>query len=412
MHKYSEFGYAVRSQFPIFSGAEQPALAYLDTAASSQKPACVIDRIQNYLSFEHANIHRGAYRLSGDATQNYEAARSRLASYVGLSDSRCLIFTRGATESINLAAHALEEEFKAGDCILLSILEHHSNIVPWQLLAKRKNLKIEFVDCSLDGVLDLEDLKVKLKTLKPKLLALTHVSNALGTLVPVKTITAITKEQGVLFLLDAAQSVVHKRLDFTDLGVDLMAFSGHKMYGPTGIGALCVNPNLIDRLQPFQGGGDMIETVTVDGSTWAAAPQKFEAGTPAIAEALGLGAAVEFLEALDRTALAEHERKIFDYAWEKLSGLPGVSCLGPRNAGAEQESIISFEVAGIHPHDLATVADSLNVQFRAGHHCAMPLMKRLNKTATARISFGMYSDLQDIDQLLGALARAKQLFKV
>lgn len=402
-------GSAIRTQFPIFSTWPRGHLAYLDTAASSQKPKCVIDRLEHYLSFEHANIHRGAYALSSEATENYERSRNRVAAFLNAPTPKSLVFTRSTTESINLVAYAYEKFFKSGDVILLTLLEHHSNIVPWQLLAKRKGLKIIFADIDAHGALDLNDLQKKLKEYKPKLLAITHVANSLGTVVPLAEIIPLARAQGCKVLVDAAQSVVHMKLDLQALDPDFLVFSGHKLYGPTGIGILYARPGLLDEMDPFQGGGDMISSVTVDGSTWAEAPQKFEAGTPAIAEAIALGTAVDFVDSIGRERIAAHEKRLVEEAFLLLSKEPGVTLYGPITKGLEQSSVLSFNVAGIHPHDLASIGDKHSVQFRAGHHCAMPTLKRLGIPASARISFGVYSCSEDLPPLIETIREAKKI---
>lgn len=403
-------GREIRSEFPIFEQAktERP-LAFLDTAASSQKPRCVIDRMSRYFSSEHSNIHRGAYHLSSAATEAYEHARAEVEAFIG-AEKESVIFTRGTTEGINLVSYSLGSYFKEGDCILLSILEHHSNIVPWQLLAKRKKLRIEFVDCDKNGLLTPAAVKAAIEKHSPRLVAVTQQSNALGAVVDSQVIAEMCRKSGALFLIDGAQSVLHLPVNLKELQADFFVFSGHKLYGPTGIGGLYIRPERLELLEPFLGGGDMIETVTTEGSTFAHGIQRFEAGTPPIAEAIGLGTAIEFIKKISRNAIKDHEANLFEYAWGKLSAVPGITLLGPRNSGGEQRSIIPFLFEDVHPHDLATVADSYNVQFRAGHHCAMPLMKRLGLTATARISFGVYSVEEDIDQLVQALEGARKIF--
>ncbi len=405
-------GKNIRGHFPIYSKytAEAP-LAYLDTAASSQKPAAVIDRLRDYLSFEHANIHRGAYKLSAKATEGYEHTRDLVAGFIGAGSSREIIFTRGTTEAINLVAYAFENYFKAGDVILLSLLEHHSNIVPWQLLAERKQLSIEWIEIDSNGALSVEDAKQKLKTLKPKLLAITQVANSLGSVVPIKELTAVAHEVGTVVLVDAAQSVVHTPINVVDLDCDFLALSGHKLYGPTGVGVLYGKARWLELMQPFQGGGDMIQSVTTRGSTYAAIPQKFEAGTPAIAEVIALAEAIGFVEQVGRTRLQEHESALFNKTWEIMKSEPGVKLYGPANVGGAQASIISFNLEGVHPHDLSSVADQFNVQFRGGHHCAMPTLHKLGLQSSARISFGVYSDLEDILRLKEALRYARKLFQ-
>ncbi len=410
VNQAKELGRALRGEFPVFRPEERHR-AYLDTAASSQKPRCVIERLSTYLSFEHANIHRGAYALSAHATELYDQARGKVGNFLGAKNPRSIIFTRGTTESINLVAHAFERFFAAGDTILLSLLEHHSNIVPWQLLAQRKGLQLAFVDVLPSGELNRDDLSKKLKTLKPKLLAITHISNALGTVVPVAEIIAEAHEQGCKVLVDAAQSVAHYNLRVEELDADFLAFSGHKLYGPTGIGVLYGKLKLLSEMDPFLGGGDMIRSVAVTGSTWAEPPERFEAGTPPIAEAIALGTAIDFISELGLGRIKEHEDVLTQQAFERLSHEPGVTLYGPMTVGRDQASIISFNVKGVHAHDFSTVADSFNVQLRAGHHCAMPLLQHLKIGTSARISFGVYSCKEDIDPLLDAIRHAQKMFQ-
>jgi cysteine desulfurase/selenocysteine lyase len=400
---------SIRDQFPIFQAPYKRPLAYLDTAASSQKPKVVIDRLCDYLSYEHANIHRGAYSLSAKATEHYEEARAKIAKFLGAPDESSILFTRGTTESINLVARSLEHLFSAGDSILISVLEHHSNIVPWQLLASRKKLTVHFADINEDATINIEDFKKKLAVHRPKLVSLTHTSNVFGTVVPIKEIAGIVHESGALMMVDAAQSVPHGGVNVVDLGADFVAFSAHKLYGPTGIGVLYVRPDRYALMEPFCGGGDMISNVTIEGSTWAEPPRKFEAGTPPIAEAIAFGTAIDFVSAIGVKKIAEHEAKLFAYAFDKLSKEQGVRVYGPALNGKEQVSILPFNVDRIHPHDLATIADEFNVQFRGGHHCAIPALKRLGLGATARASFGVYSEPQDIDALCEAIRHAKKM---
>ena len=409
-------GGPIRALFPIF-GFHRPGdprsdrpLSYLDTAASSQKPVSVIERMDHYLRYEHANIHRGAYALSAEATLNYDAARVRVAKFLNVPASHDVIFTRGTTESINLVAYAGEGMFAAGDTVLLSILEHHSNIVPWQLLQRRRGIKIVFSDVDKNGVFNLDDFKQKLKSERPKFVSVTAVSNALGTVVPIKEVVAAAKNAGAMVLVDAAQAVPHGGVDVAALEADFVAFSGHKLYGPTGIGVLCGRRSLLEKFEPFMGGGDMIRTVATTGSTWAASPQKFEAGTPAIAEAIGLATALDFVDTVGAARIQAHEKRMFDYGWALLGKEAGVTRYGPAVGGGAQQTVLSFNVEGVHPHDFATIADELNVQVRAGHHCAMPLLERLGLPATVRASIGVYTTEADFDALVEAVQRARKMF--
>ncbi len=410
-------GEAIRQQFPFFG--DNPALpsdrrrivpAYLDSAATSQKPRCVIERMTRFLSYENANIHRGAYQLSGVATENFEDARARIADFIGASSPNCIVFTRGTTDSINLVARALEPELSEGDAIVLTLLEHHSNIVPWQLLAQRKRLKLYFADISDQGVLNLDDLAQKIAATKPKIVSVTHVSNALGTLVPIKAVCALAHSVGATTVVDAAQSVSHMALDVDDIDCDFLAFSGHKLYGPTGVGVLYGKEQRLAALEPVYGGGGMISSVSTEKTTWADAPQRFEAGTPPIAEVLGLAAAVEFVRQLGMAQIEDYEEKLLYAAMERLAREKAITLYGPALHGGEQKGIISFTIDGVHPHDFSTIADTFNVQLRAGHHCAMPLLKRLGLQSTARISFGLYSIMDDVEALCEAVHFAQKKF--
>jgi cysteine desulfurase/selenocysteine lyase len=317
---------------------------------------------------------------------------------------------RGATEAINLVAYASEHLFQPDDVILLTLLEHHSNIVPWQLLAKRRGLKIAFVDITPDGRLDMEDFRQKLITLKPRLVAATQLANSLGTITPIEEIVALAKSTGALVLVDGAQGVTHLGVNVEELGCDYYVFSGHKMYGPTGIGVLYGRPERLAALQPFQGGGDMISYVSVDGSGWADVPQRFEAGTPAFPEAIALGSAVDFLSRFSRTEVARHEDELVRHALELLGAEEGVTLYGPGSTGGEQAAVVSFSIDKVHPHDFATIADSHNIQIRAGNHCAMPTLRKLGVPATARISFGVYSTQADLERVVEAVREARRLF--
>lgn len=402
------FGEDIRVDFPIFKGSER--LAYLDTAASSQKPQCVIDCLCDFLSHSYANIHRGAYSLSMKATERYEEARSIVAKFINAEDADNIAFTKGATEGLNLITHALEDELKAGDYVLLSELEHHANLVPWQMLVKRKGIKLAFAKVDDNGSLDLNDMAEKIKTFKPKIVSCTYISNAFGSVYPIAEIASHAHKAGALMVLDAAQAAAHIKLDVQKLDIDLAAFSGHKAYGPTGIGVLYGKAEVLDRMQPFLGGGDMIEKVTLDGFTYIAAPGRFEAGTPPIAEAVALGEALNYLMNLGMDNIERYEEQLFNEAWQRLSKEDGLTLYGPANVKKPQTSIISFNLEGVHPFDLATVMDDFSVQIRVGHHCAMPAMERFGLSATARLSLGIYSSMQDIEQLIEAINYAKKLF--
>lgn len=401
-------GSAVRSEFPFFS--EGPAGAYLDSAATTQKPRVVLDTLRDVFVNWNANVHRGAYHLSAHATELYDQARRKIAAAIGAPDERSIVFVRGATEAVNLVAYAAERQFQAGDVILLTLLEHHSNIVPWQLLAQRRGLKIEFVEIKPDGSLNMDDLRGKLTALRPKLMAVTQMANSLGTVTPIAEIVALAKAVGSQVLVDGAQGVSHLGVDVTALGCDYYVFSGHKVYGPTGIGVLYGRPERLAALDPFQGGGDMISYVSVEGSGWADVPQRFEAGTPAFPEAIALGAAFDFLARFSRAEMVRHEHELVQETFALLKAEPGVTLYGPGATDGAQAAVVSFSVDGVHPHDFATIADSHNVQVRAGNHCAMPTLRRLGVPATVRISFGIYSCAADLEGVVAAIREARRLF--
>jgi len=406
--KELQLGDNIRHLFPIFEGHVR-RLSYLDSAATSQKPQVVIDRLAQFLSKENANIHRGTYSLGAKATEYYDRARATVAKFLNAAPES-IIFTKGATEAINLVSYSLQDYFKQGDTILLTLLEHHSNIVPWQLLAERAGLKIKFVGVGDDGLLDLEELERHLKKYHPKLLAVTGLSNAIGTPVPVQKVVAMAHQAGCKVLIDAAQAAAHQKINVAAIDCDFLVFSGHKVYGPTGIGVLYAKEELLDVMKPFHGGGDMIETVTTNGSTFAHGPRKFEAGTQPIAEAIGLASALEFIEAIGFERIVEHDLRLTANAIARLKSIKGVRLFGPASSGGESSSIVSFNLEQVHPHDLSSIADTFNVQIRGGTHCAMPLMDKLQVPATARLSFGVYSDFADLDALCLALEKARNLF--
>ncbi len=417
--EHRSLGKQVRSDFPFFGGdrdQESSRIAFLDSAASALKPQVVVDRMSHYLLHEHANIHRGAYKLSADATAAYDLAKLQVAQFLSAPSASSIIFTRGTTEGINLLAHSFGERLEKGDRVLLTTLEHHSNIVPWQLLEMRRGVGVSYADIRDDAALDLADLFAKLRQEKPKLLSITAVSNAFGTIIPLEKIIPVAREVGALVHVDAAQGIVHFPLDVQSLDIDFLTFSGHKIYGPTGIGVLYGKPELLEAMPPYQGGGDMIHEVTLDGSTWAESPRKFEAGTPAIAEAIGLGEALAYVTALGRQELLDYESQLFEEAFELLSREPGVTLYGPATSiqnerSKVQTSILPFTVEGVHPHDISTIADSFGVQIRAGHHCAMPALRRLGIQSTGRASIGAYTILEDFELLCEAIRRARKTFQ-
>src|SRR2546421_1626067 len=402
----------IRIDFPILSRqVHGHPLVYLDSTASSQKPHVVIEAMSTYYETTHANVHRGVYQLSEEATIRMEKARVKVARFINARQSKQVIFTRNTTESINLVAYSWgNTNISAGDRIVLTELEHHSNLVPWQLLAQRTGARLEFVPITDDGLLRL-DIYEQLLEQKPKLVAFTHMSNVLGTINPAQEMIAQAHAVGATVVVDAAQSVPHLPVDVQALDADFLCFSAHKMLGPTGIGVLYGKRDLLEAMPPFMGGGDMIRTVGLRESTWNDLPWKFEAGTPAIAEAIGLGAAVDYLNALGMEHVAAHEQEITAYAMEQLRQVPGLTLYGPE--ASRRGGVISFTLGDIHPHDLASILDQeVGVAVRAGHHCAQPLMERFGLAATARASFYVYTIKEEIDILVQGLQQAIQIFSL
>ena len=401
---------APRSDFPLL--ARHPALHYLDSAATAQKPAVVLDALRDFYETSNANPHRGAYALSVLATDRYHAARETVARFIGASDSDCLIFTRGTTESLNLVAHAWgDTNIGAGDEVVVTALEHHANFVPWQQLALRHGASFRIAELTDDGRVDLDALATLLGP-KTAVVALGHVSNALGTINPVHEIVAMVRERAprAAVVCDGAQGVPHLAVDVESLGVDFYAFSGHKLGGPMGIGALWGRRALLEKIPPWQTGGDMIDLVGDEFTTWNVLPHKLEAGTPNAADAVGLAAACNYLTALGMDRVRAHEVELTALASERLGALDGVTILGP--SPADRSGVVSFVVEDVHPHDLATVLDSQGVCIRAGHHCAQPLMRRLGLAATARASFWVYTDEADVDALVDAIEQARTTFRM
>lgn len=402
----------IRKDFPILSRqVHGKPLVYLDSAASSQKPRAVIDAMNVYYETYHANVHRGVYQLSEEATAAVEKARVKVARFINARQGKQIIFTRNTTESINLVAFSWgSTHIAAGDLIVLTEMEHHSNLVPWQLLAQRTGARLEFVPTTEDGLLR-HDMYEELLRQQPKLVAFTHMSNVLGTINPAQEMIAQAHAAGATVLLDAAQSVPHLPVDVQELDIDFLCFSSHKMLGPTGIGVLYGKRDLLEEMPPFMGGGDMIRTVGLRQSTWNDLPWKFEAGTPAIAEAIGLGAAVDYLKALGMEYVLRHEQELTRYAMEQLQAVPGLTMYGPD--ADRRGGVISFTLGDIHPHDLASILDQeVGVAVRAGHHCAQPLMERLGLAATARASFYVYTIKEEIDTLVQGLQKAIQIFSL
>jgi cysteine desulfurase / selenocysteine lyase len=396
-----------RADFPLL--AANPDLHYLDSAATSQKPRVVLDAIREFYETSYANPHRGAYALSVAATDCYSAARKTIARFLGVADSDCLIFTRGTTESINLVASAWGRvNVGPGDEIVVTALEHHANFVPWQQLAIERGATFRICELTEDGRIDLDELQTLL-TRRTRVIAFSHVSNALGTVNPVREIVEIVRRQSdALIVIDGAQSAPHMRVGFDELGVDFYAFSGHKMCGPMGIGGLIGKREILERMRPYQTGGDMIEFVYDATTTWNTLPHKLEAGTPNAADAVGLAAAAEYLDAIGMDEVLRHERALLATAQSRLAEVDGVRIYGP--PAAERSGVLSFTLGDVHPHDLATILDGDGVCIRAGHHCAQPLMRRLDLAATARASFYVYNDELDIDALVEGVLKAKGVF--
>jgi len=385
-----------------------PGLHYLDSAATSQKPRAVLDAIVNFYETSNANPHRGAYDLSVKATDAYHGARDRIARFFGVSDPATLIFTRGTTEAINLVASSWGgANVEEGDEIVVTAMEHHANFVPWQQLAIAKRARLRICELEPDGTVKIERL-AELVTQRTRIIAFSHVSNALGTINPVREIAAIARGVGAISVCDGAQSAPHLAVDFDDLGVDFYAFSGHKMLGPMGIGGLIGRRALLEGMPPYQTGGDMIEFVNDADTTWNVLPHKFEAGTPNAANAVGLAAAVDYLAAIGMDEVRRHERALIESAMTRLSAIDDLHIYGP--GAAQRSGVVSFTLGDVHPHDLATILDGAGVCIRAGHHCAQPLMRRLNVPATARASFYVYNDESDIDALVAGIMTAKALF--
>ena len=400
---------ALRADFPVLrQKVHGHPLVYFDNAATSQKPRMVIDALRHYYEHDNSNVHRGIHELSNRATAAYEGARSRVAQFIHARESAEIVFTRGTTEGINLVAHSWgTEHLKPGDRILLTQMEHHSNLVPWQLLAQRTGAQLLYLPITgRDGLLDLSQLDSYL-TQGTKVLAMTHISNTLGTVNPVAEICGRARELGVTTLIDAAQSAGHLCLDVQAIGCDFLAFSGHKLCGPTGIGVLYGRRERLEAMPPYQTGGDMIASVDYDHSTWNQLPHKFEAGTPHIAGAIGLHAAMDYLDAIGRNDIFKHDQELAGYAYDRLSSMKGIQVLGPSTGRA---GLVSFLMESVHAHDLVTVADQFGLALRGGHHCNQPLMKLLGIEATARASFYFYNTKVEVDRLVDVLGEIRKLF--
>ncbi len=397
-----------RADFPIlFREVYGKRLVYLDSAASAQKPLSVIEAMDHTLRFEYANVHRGIHLLSNTATQKYEDARETVRRFLNAPSSEEIIFTKNATESINLVAYSFGlENIQEGDEIVLSIMEHHSNIVPWNYLRERKGAVLKWVPVSESGEFQLDEFE-RLLSPRTKMVAVTHVSNVLGTVVPVNEVCRISHERGIPVLIDGSQGAVHLPVDVQDIGCDFYVFTGHKVYGPSGIGVLWGRKAQLDALPPFLGGGSMIESVTVDRITYGQPPNKFEAGTPPIVEAIGLGAALNYMMQIGRDEIAAYENELVKYAHERLGDYNWLRIFG---TAPNKGSIVSFSIEGLHPHDVSTIVDRSGIAIRAGHHCAQPLMDRYGVPALCRASFGLYNTKADVDALAAALVRAHEFF--
>ena len=398
----------IRADFPILNQeVHGKPLIFLDNGASAQKPRQVIDAMRDVYESEYANVHRGAYYLSEKATERYEGARDIVQRFLNARNRQEIVFSKNVTEAINLVAYSYARRvLEPGDEIIITDMEHHSNIVPWQLMRDERDLVLKFVSCTDDGEFRIEDL-AKLITPKTRLISLTHVSNVLGTVVPIKEVAKLAHDNGAKLMVDGAQAVMHMPVDVQDLDCDFYAFTGHKIYGPSGIGVLYGKAELLETMPPFLAGGDMINTVSMGESTWAALPAKFEAGTPPIAQAIGLGVALEYVSSIGLEGIAAHEIDLLTHATQQLSSIDGLRIIG---TAPGKTSVISFTMDCAHPHDISTIIDRAGVSVRAGHHCAQPLMERMGVPATTRASFGMYNTRDEVDTLVAALDSVRELF--
>jgi len=402
---------SIRSDFPIIQSDVRPGvpLVYLDSAATSQKPLAVIQAMDEFYRESNSNIHRGIHTLAEEATEMYEAARVKVADFINAPAPRQVVFTRNTTESINLVAYSWGRSLKSGDVVILTEMEHHSNLVPWQMLAEERGIRLEFIPVGENGLLDLETYHQLLK-LEPKLVAFTQMSNVLGTITPAAEIIRLAHDCGAVTLIDGAQSVPHLPVNVQELDVDFLAFSAHKMCGPSGIGVLYGKKELLNEMPPFLGGGDMIKRVHLRSYSTNELPYKFEAGTPAIAEAIGFGKAVDYISSLGMQAIAAHEHEIGAYAMERLEEIPGVRVYGPE--ASYKGGVLSFTMEGIHPHDISQILDSYGIAIRAGHHCAMPLHEKYRIPASARASFYLYNSIEEVNHLADAINKVNELFRM
>ena len=393
----------IKKDFPIFFDSD---LVYLDNAATTQKPQSVLDEVDSLYREANANVHRALYSLGSEATERFENSRKKVAKYIGANSEKEIVFTSGTTESINLLARSIGNTLKPGDEILISEMEHHSNIVPWQMTAQRTGATLKYLSIKEMGELDISNPE-KYFTSNTKIISLTHMSNVLGTINPIKKLSAKAHQVGAIMIVDGAQGASHLPVDVKELGCDFYAFSGHKMLGPTGIGVLWGKTDHLEGMDPFMGGGEMINTVTMESSTWNDIPYKFEAGTPNFAQAVGLGAAIDYLQNIGMDNIAAHEQMLIEYALGKLNQIDGLRIHG---SAKDRGGVISFNIDGIHPHDLAQFLNEDNIAIRVGHHCAQPLLKTLGETATARMSFYIYNDESDVDKFCESLVTIKNYF--
>ena len=407
VHNHGFDAERVKQDFPILNQqVNGHPLVYLDNAATTQKPQAVIDAISHYYLHDNSNVHRGAHSLADRATAKFEQARQRVAQFLNAPASRQILWTRGTTEGINLVASSWgSSNLKAGDRVLVSAMEHHSNIVPWQMVAEKTGAKVEAIPVDDTGTLDLQAFEAMLDD-KVRMVSVNQVSNALGSINPIADIIRLAHEHGALVLIDGAQAIAHWPVDVQAMGCDFYVFSGHKLFGPTGIGVLYGREDLLNAMPPYQGGGEMIETVSFDGTTYNQLPYKFEAGTPDIAGAIGLAAAIDYVDSLDRAAAAAHEHALLAYATEKANEVPGLKLIG---TATEKCAVLSFVLEGVHPSDLGMLLDQQGVAVRTGHHCAQPLMQQYGIPGTVRASFSFYNTFEDVDRLFAALAKARQL---
>lgn len=400
----------IKEDFPIlFQQVNDEPLVYLDNAATTQKPIAVLKKMMNYYEKDNANVHRGVHTLAERATVKYEAAREKIRLFIHANETAEILFTRGTTTSLNWIAQSYGERIQAGDEIVISYMEHHSNIIPWQQLAKRKGAVLKYIDLTEEGFLDIEQAK-QIITNKTKIVSLTHSSNVLGVINPIKELTTLAHRMGAIIVVDGAQSVPHFPIDVQQLDIDFLAFSGHKMCGPTGIGVLYGKREFLEEMEPVEFGGEMIDFVHLYESTWKELPWKFEAGTPNIAGAIALGAAIDYLTEIKLSEIQEHEAMLVDYLLPKLQAIDGITIYGPKNT-KDHTNVISFNLEGLHPHDVATALDMEGIAVRAGHHCAQPLMNYLNVSAMVRASFYFYNTKEDADRLIEAILATKEFFK-